>query len=142
LKVPIYFQSVTIHSANGGNGEGWHVEEYSVALHAAYLLMLDRPSLMTSSNCCLVLLLLSNWRNVGGIPLAVEIPSSWVEPASSAPDSHFPHSARMQGVGAGPPARGKTAMREFPHTSKNLRFNFFVYMIILIYAVFYIDIHS
>jgi hypothetical protein len=25
-------QSVKIHSANGGKGEGWHVEEYSVAL--------------------------------------------------------------------------------------------------------------
>jgi hypothetical protein len=25
-------QSVIIHSANGGKGEGWHVEEYSVAL--------------------------------------------------------------------------------------------------------------
>jgi hypothetical protein len=30
LKDPIYLQSVTIHSANGGKGEGWHVEEYSV----------------------------------------------------------------------------------------------------------------
>jgi hypothetical protein len=29
---PIYLQSVIIHSANGGKGEGWHVEEYSVAL--------------------------------------------------------------------------------------------------------------
>jgi hypothetical protein len=25
-------QSVIIHSANGGKGEGWHVEEYSGAL--------------------------------------------------------------------------------------------------------------
>jgi hypothetical protein len=25
-------QSVIIHSANGGKGERWHVEEYSVAL--------------------------------------------------------------------------------------------------------------
>jgi hypothetical protein len=32
LKDPIYLQSVTIHSENGGKGEGWHVEEYSVAL--------------------------------------------------------------------------------------------------------------
>jgi hypothetical protein len=32
LKDPIFFQSVIIHSANGGKGEGWHVEEYSVAL--------------------------------------------------------------------------------------------------------------
>jgi hypothetical protein len=32
LKDPIYLQSVIIHSANGGKGEGWHVEEYSVAL--------------------------------------------------------------------------------------------------------------
>jgi hypothetical protein len=32
IKDPIYLQSVTIHSANGGKGEGWHVEEYSVAL--------------------------------------------------------------------------------------------------------------
>jgi hypothetical protein len=32
LKDPIYLQSVTIHSANGGKGEGWHVEKYSVAL--------------------------------------------------------------------------------------------------------------
>jgi hypothetical protein len=32
LKNPIYLQSVTIHSANGGKGQGWHVEEYSVAL--------------------------------------------------------------------------------------------------------------
>jgi hypothetical protein len=32
FKDPIYLQSVTIHSANGGKGEGWHVEEYSVAL--------------------------------------------------------------------------------------------------------------
>jgi hypothetical protein len=32
LKDPIYLQSVTIHSANGGKGERWHVEEYSVAL--------------------------------------------------------------------------------------------------------------
>jgi hypothetical protein len=32
LKDPIYLQSVTIHSANGGKGEGWHVEEYSLAL--------------------------------------------------------------------------------------------------------------
>jgi hypothetical protein len=32
LKDPIYLQSVTIHSANGGKGEGWHVEEHSVAL--------------------------------------------------------------------------------------------------------------
>jgi hypothetical protein len=32
LKDPIYLQSVTIHSANGGKGEGWHAEEYSVAL--------------------------------------------------------------------------------------------------------------
>jgi hypothetical protein len=32
LKDPIYLQSVTIHSANGGKGEGWQVEEYSVAL--------------------------------------------------------------------------------------------------------------
>jgi hypothetical protein len=30
LKDPIYLQSVIIHSANGGKGEGWHVEEYSV----------------------------------------------------------------------------------------------------------------
>jgi hypothetical protein len=28
---PIYLQSVIIHTANGGKGEGWHVEEYSVA---------------------------------------------------------------------------------------------------------------
>jgi hypothetical protein len=32
LKDPIYLQSVTIHSANGGKGEGCLVEEYSVAL--------------------------------------------------------------------------------------------------------------
>jgi hypothetical protein len=32
LKDQIYLQSVTIHSANGGQGERWHVEEYSVAL--------------------------------------------------------------------------------------------------------------
>jgi hypothetical protein len=32
LKDPIYLQSVTIHSANGGKGEGWLVEECSVAL--------------------------------------------------------------------------------------------------------------
>jgi hypothetical protein len=32
-----------------------------------------------------------------------------------APDGRFPHSARTQDVGAGPPARGKTAMWEFPH---------------------------
>jgi hypothetical protein len=32
LKDPIYLQSVIIHSENGGKGEGWHVEEYSVAL--------------------------------------------------------------------------------------------------------------
>jgi hypothetical protein len=32
FKDPIYLQSVIIHSANGGKGEGWHVEEYSVAL--------------------------------------------------------------------------------------------------------------
>jgi hypothetical protein len=32
LKDLIYLQSVTIHSANGGKGEGWHVEEYSLAL--------------------------------------------------------------------------------------------------------------
>jgi hypothetical protein len=32
LKDPIYLQSVIIHAANGGKGEGWHVEEYSVAL--------------------------------------------------------------------------------------------------------------
>jgi hypothetical protein len=29
---PIYLQSVIIHSANGGKGEGCLVEEYSVAL--------------------------------------------------------------------------------------------------------------
>jgi hypothetical protein len=32
LKDPIYLQSVIIHSANGGKGEGWLIEEYSVAL--------------------------------------------------------------------------------------------------------------
>jgi hypothetical protein len=32
LKDPIYLQSVITHSANGGKGEGWPVEEYSVAL--------------------------------------------------------------------------------------------------------------
>jgi hypothetical protein len=32
LKDPIYLQPVIIHSANGGKGEGWYVEEYSVAL--------------------------------------------------------------------------------------------------------------
>jgi hypothetical protein len=32
FKDPIYLQSIIIHSANGGKGEGWHVEEYSVAL--------------------------------------------------------------------------------------------------------------
>jgi hypothetical protein len=32
FKDPIYLQSVIIHSANGGKGEGWLVEEYSVAL--------------------------------------------------------------------------------------------------------------
>jgi hypothetical protein len=32
LKDPNYLQSVTIHSANGGKGEGWHVEEYSEGL--------------------------------------------------------------------------------------------------------------
>jgi hypothetical protein len=32
VRDPIYLQSVIIHSANGGKGEGWHVEEYSVAL--------------------------------------------------------------------------------------------------------------
>jgi hypothetical protein len=31
-KDPIYLQSVIINSANGWKGEGWHVEEYSVAL--------------------------------------------------------------------------------------------------------------
>jgi hypothetical protein len=31
-KTQIYLQYVIIHSANGGNGEGWHVEEYSVSL--------------------------------------------------------------------------------------------------------------
>jgi hypothetical protein len=31
-KDPIYLQSVIIHSANGGKGEGCLVEEYSVAL--------------------------------------------------------------------------------------------------------------
>jgi hypothetical protein len=45
--------------------------------------------------------LLSDWCNFGGIPLAVEIPCSWVELANGSPDSHFPHSARAQGVGAG-----------------------------------------
>jgi hypothetical protein len=29
-KDPIYLQSVIIRSANGGKGERWHVEEYSV----------------------------------------------------------------------------------------------------------------
>jgi hypothetical protein len=32
LDGPIYLQSVIIHSANGGKGEGCLVEEYSVAL--------------------------------------------------------------------------------------------------------------
>jgi hypothetical protein len=32
FRYPIYLQSVMIHSANGGKGKGWHVEEYSVAL--------------------------------------------------------------------------------------------------------------
>jgi hypothetical protein len=32
LKDPIYLQSVIIHSAHGGKGEGCPVEEYSVAL--------------------------------------------------------------------------------------------------------------
>jgi hypothetical protein len=32
FKDPIYLQSVIIHLANGGKGEGWHVEEFSVAL--------------------------------------------------------------------------------------------------------------
>jgi hypothetical protein len=32
VRDPIYFQYVIIHSANGGKGEGWHVEECSVAL--------------------------------------------------------------------------------------------------------------
>jgi hypothetical protein len=36
LKDPIYLQSVIIHSANGGKCEGWHVEEYSVALRGKY----------------------------------------------------------------------------------------------------------
>jgi hypothetical protein len=31
-RVPIYLQSVIIHSANGGKGEGYLVEEYSAAL--------------------------------------------------------------------------------------------------------------
>jgi hypothetical protein len=75
--------------------------------------MCDWPSLMTSSNCRLVWLLLSDWCNFSRILLAVEIPCSWVEPASGAPDGRFPHSARAQGVGA----RGKTAMWEFPTLS-------------------------
>jgi hypothetical protein len=32
FKDPIYLQSVIIHSANGGKGEGCIVEEYTVAL--------------------------------------------------------------------------------------------------------------
>jgi hypothetical protein len=32
VRDPIYLQSVIIHSENGMKGEGWHVEEYSVAL--------------------------------------------------------------------------------------------------------------
>jgi hypothetical protein len=28
----IFILYLIIHSANGGKGEGWHVEEYSVAL--------------------------------------------------------------------------------------------------------------
>jgi hypothetical protein len=32
LRDPIYLQSVIIHSANGGKGEGCLVEEYSAAL--------------------------------------------------------------------------------------------------------------
>jgi hypothetical protein len=32
FKFPIYLQSVIIHSANGGKGEGCLVDEYSVAL--------------------------------------------------------------------------------------------------------------
>jgi hypothetical protein len=41
----------------------------------------------------------------------VEIPCSWVEPASGAPDGRFPHSARAQGVGA----RGKNRYVRVPH---------------------------
>jgi hypothetical protein len=33
---PIYLQCVIIHSANGWKGEGWHVQEYSVALLCKY----------------------------------------------------------------------------------------------------------
>jgi hypothetical protein len=75
--------------------------------------MLDWPSLVTSSNCRLVLSLLSDWCNFSGIPLAVEIPYSWVEPVSGVPDGRFKHSARVQGVGAGLDSWGKTAMWAF-----------------------------
>jgi hypothetical protein len=68
-----------------------------------------------------VWLLLSDWCNFGGIPLAVEIPCSWVELASGAPDSRYPHFAKAQGVGAGPDTWGKkTAMWAFPHKAKVL----------------------
>jgi hypothetical protein len=82
--------------------------------------MCDWSSLVTSSNFRLVLLLLSDWSNFGGIPLVVDIPCSWLEPASGAPDGRFKHSARAQGVGAGLASRGKTAMWEFPHTCISL----------------------
>jgi hypothetical protein len=53
--------------------------------------MPDWPSLMMSSKCSLVWSLLSGWCNFGGIPLAVEIPCSWLEQTSGAPDGCFPH---------------------------------------------------
>jgi hypothetical protein len=81
--------------------------------------MLDWPSLMTSSNCRLVWSLLSDWCNFGGIPLAVEIPCSWVEPASGSPDGRFPHSARTQGVGHWPTRSGENRYVAVPHTFIN-----------------------
>jgi hypothetical protein len=43
---------------------------------------------ITDSNCTRRMLLF-HWCNFGGIPRAVEIPCSWVEPASGAPDGRF-----------------------------------------------------
>jgi hypothetical protein len=46
FKFPIYLQSVRIHSANGGKGEGCLAEECSVA-HASFVI----PFYWQSANC-------------------------------------------------------------------------------------------
>jgi hypothetical protein len=84
--------------------------EYLPHINSSFVDLRTEDVMSSYTELDTVCLPLRDWCSSGWISLAVEIPGSLLELASGAPAGRFPHSARAQGVGSGPAARGKTAM--------------------------------